>query len=990
MNNNSLIQVQVKDYVESKQSISNRKLISKKIQPYMKSYGLKPEFFEVKGKQILFKTNNSTNLSNLNKTMFSSISNMKLLPQRKPNPKKNEIVRRAVVSLSDFQILPLTTKYSNLFQEIQNRNVSQVQSDYPNKASVTQRSSIDEFKEKNQHERLNFCKQSIQELEKIKQVKIEEIQNLQKRIESVKMIEMNNNSQVVIKTNRNPNKKYIRYKAATIIQAQVKRWLAQKRYKEWKNKKLEKLKKIITIQKWWQKQLKLIKNKDKFQIGHNDKKVKYIDDHVYIIISNYSYQLQRIRILLIERKGKHKQDFRFYLNINNCQSILNEEITKDSYEFNILIDLITNQIINILHIKNNQIELDLHQDNIIYIERLLLQISIQISQILSNKYQVVIFKQETFQIENQDQQQNQSNQKLDNNEQIENNNDQNNLLVVVDDISNTLLIKKHSNEVQEQPSQSEHNSENQNEQIKKDQSIQNIELEIEIIQIQQIHTDSHPNNNELNNTNQDFVDKQDSVVEEQKQIDQDNFIENKEKQQYENDQSQTQQNSIIKVNNEQDQKQDIQQQDESQTNNQQVQIELIQFEDKDKEIQQLNNQESVVSDKHQDEEFNVHINNSAEQNVLNENEFKDEQIGLNSQVQKIDDTQNQTNIDISQEIQKQKENHNINYAMKEQIMLNDDQLKQTENKDDSKQLINQEIQNQDSKDDFQPYKSIDNNNTLTQQIINQIDSSTQNNFINNNDLEIQSSVHKEEQNIEEECNNIQSQQVQEQNEVQIQQNIEYIDIQNEDNQKAKFQQSTGFQGELFTSQIINTPLQEQDSLEYSPENSHEIQPIYITTLIVNDIDIDVYQLNLKLTFKDKNNLLLECIYNMPNTFQYSLDFINNNLYVYIMENHIRCLLVDHVIKIQKSVKKQRFIKSVLFYLKQNLILISLYKKCFMMQILIYKNDKLEEQLQLRNLNKQCKLGLQKYFLSISPQLIFCQGQYEQTILNILEKLGCKN
>ncbi|CAD8155591.1 unnamed protein product [Paramecium pentaurelia] len=989
MNNNSLIQVQVQDYVESQQSKSNRKLISKKIQPYMKSYGLKPEFFEVKGKQILFKTNNSTNLSNLNKTMFSSISTMKLLPQRKPNPKKIETVRRAVVSLSDFQILPLTTKYSNLFQEIQNRDVSQVQSDYPKKASVTQRSSNDEFKEKNKHERLNFCKQSIQELEKIKQVKIEEIQNLQKRIESVKMIEKNNNSQVVIKTNRNLNKKYIRYKAATIIQAQVKRWIAQKRFKEWKNKKLEKLKKIITIQKWWQKQLKLIKNKDKFQIGHNDNKIKYIDDHGFIIISNYSYQLKRIRILLIERKGKHKQDFRFYLNINNCQSILNEEITKDSYEFNILIDLITNQIINIIHIKNNQIKLDLDQENIIYIERLLLQISISISQILSNKYQVVIFKQEAFQIENQDQQQIQSNKKLDNNESIENNNDQNNLQVVVDEISKTSLIKQHSNELQEQPSLSEHNSENQNEQIKKDQSIQNIELEIEIIQIQQIHTDSHPNNNEQNNINQDIVDIQDSVVEEQKQIDQDNFIENKEEQQYENDQSQTQQNSIIKVNNEQDQKQDIQQQDESQINNQQVQMELIYLEDKDKEIQQLNNQESVVSDKHQDEEFNVHINNSEEQNVLNDIDFKEEQIGLNSLVQKIDDTQNQTNIDISLEIQKKKENHNINQAMKEQI-LNDDQLKQTENKDDSKQLINQETQHQDFKDDFQPYKSIDNNYTLTQQIINQIDSSTQNNFINNNDQEIQSSVQNLEQIIEEENNNIQSQQVQKQNEDQIQQNIQYIDIQNEENQTVKFQQSTGFQGELFTSQIINTPLQEQDSLEYSPENSHEIQPIYITTLIVNDIDIDVYQLNLNLTFKDKNNLLVECIYNMPNTFQYSLDFIKNNLYVYIMENHIRCLLVDHVIKIYRSVKKQRFIKSVLFYLKQNLILISLYKTCYMMQILIYKNDKLEEQLSLRNLNKQCKLGLQKHFMSISPQLIFCQGQYEQTILNILEKLGCKN
>lgn len=46
----------------------------------MKAYGLKPEFFEVKGKSVVFKINNSTNLSNLNKTMFSAIPAKKQLP----------------------------------------------------------------------------------------------------------------------------------------------------------------------------------------------------------------------------------------------------------------------------------------------------------------------------------------------------------------------------------------------------------------------------------------------------------------------------------------------------------------------------------------------------------------------------------------------------------------------------------------------------------------------------------------------------------------------------------------------------------------------------------------------------------------------------------------------------------------------------------------------------------------------------------------------
>lgn len=39
----------------------------------MEAYGLKPEFFEIKGKSIVFKSNTSNNISALNKTMFSAI-----------------------------------------------------------------------------------------------------------------------------------------------------------------------------------------------------------------------------------------------------------------------------------------------------------------------------------------------------------------------------------------------------------------------------------------------------------------------------------------------------------------------------------------------------------------------------------------------------------------------------------------------------------------------------------------------------------------------------------------------------------------------------------------------------------------------------------------------------------------------------------------------------------------------------------------------------
>ncbi|CAK61811.1 unnamed protein product (macronuclear) [Paramecium tetraurelia] len=1084
MNNKSLIQVQVNDYVETQQNKSHRKLISKKIQPYMKAYSLKPEFFEVKGKQVVFKINNSTNLSNLNKTMFSSMPSMKQLPQKKAPPKKIDSVKRTVVSLTDFQLLPLTTKYANLFQEIQNSQVSLVQSECHDSVSATYRQSQDNYQDRSQHQRLDSLKQSIFELEKIKQVKIDELQNLQERIEQVKNIEKNNNSQIIIQCNKNLNKRQIRFKAATTIQASVKRWIAQKKFNEWKKKKLEKLRKIIIIQKWWQKQLKLIKKKDKFEIGHNDKKVKDIDDHQFIILSNYSYKLKRIRILLVERKGKYKQDFRFYLNINNCQSILNEEITKDSYEFNILIDLITNQIINIIQIDNNQIKLYLEQKNFIYINRLLLQIEIQITQIVGNKYHILILRQESPNLENQEQQQEQiqQSQQLENNESIENDNTK--IQLVHEEIPKPQLISQDSNDVQleqfikennqqkqeenNQPQQEEKQepqseekqeiqidqqhelqqdenhqpyseeihqlqsdqkqetqsdekhqpfseekheqysevnqmnqnqqiNQNENEQIKHDQ---NIEQEVEYYKIKLIPTDSDHNNNEQLNTIQvveDSTNKQNFDDEEQQLYDQDVLIQNKEETSNEN--YSKQQNSIIDDYPKHDFKQDIQQFQSQISNNELIEVEQLQIEDKNQEIQQINIQESVVPERQQDYEFNVHIQGSIEQNAQKDNNQKEEEIELHLKVQKIEETQNQTNIELSLEIQKNEEN-NIDYAQKESIKNDDQDNQDIQTSNQESISVYQPVEFQDQKVEVQLNRSRDYNQlqtlTQTQQVFNKPENSNINNFIennDNNDLEKKSMTESVE--LKQQNENIQVSQAEDQDKVDVQerQDFDQSEIRNLENQSIKFQFSAGFlnsQGEYLTSQQFNISFQEQDSLEYSADNSREFQPVYVTTLVVDNIDIEVYQLNLRLTFKDKNNEFAECIFNMPKKFQSSVDFTKNNLYVYIMKGHIRCLEVDQGLKIQRFVRKMRFIKSVLFYLNSDLFLISLHKSSCMMQIFIFKNDRLEEEISLRKLSKQCKLGLKKYFLSIGPQLIFSQGYLEDTILSILENLGCKN
>ncbi|CAD8196351.1 unnamed protein product [Paramecium octaurelia] len=1089
MNNKSLIQVQVNDYVETPQNKSHRKLISKKIQPYMKAYGLKPEFFEVKGKQVVFKINNSTNLSNLNKTMFSSMPSTKRLTQKKAPSQKIESVKRAVVSLSDFQLLPLTTKYANLFQEIQNSQVSLIQSQCHDSASAIFRQSQDNFQDRSQHQRLDSLKQSIVELEKIKQVKIDELQNLQERIESVKKIEQINNSQIIIQGNKNLNKRQVRFKAATTIQAQVKSWIAQKKFNEWRKKKLEKFRRIIIIQKWWQKQLKLIKKKDKFEIGHNDKRLKDIDDHQFIILSNYSYKLKRIRILLVERKGKHKQDFRLYLNISNCQSILNEEITKDSYEFNILIDLITNQIINIIHVENNQLKIDLESKNFIYINRLLLQIEIQITQIIGNKYHILILRQELPVLENQEQQIQQS-QQLENNESIENENtknqvfheeipksqfnsqDSNDIQLQIfieennqpqsdemqeqqleekqeqqseenhqpqleekqeiyidqqnehqqDEHRKTYSEEKHelqtdqnqvpqSNEKHQSDSEEKHeqysevNQENGNQQINQNENEQSkqdqyIEQEVEYYKIKLIPTDTDHNKNEQFYTNQVVEeDKNKSNFEDEKQnlIDQAALIRNKEEKPNQNDSNQW--NSIIDDYPKQDLKQDIQEYQSQTSNNEQIDVEQVQFEDKNQEIQQLNIQESIVPEGQQDYEFNVHIQGSIEQEAYKVNNQKEEDIELHLIVQKIEETQNQTNIGLSLEIQKNEEN-NIDYAQKESIK-NDDQNNQNNQVSNLESIqVNQPVELQDPKVEVQLNRSRDSNQfeTLiqTQQVINQPENSKINDFIenkDNNDLENKSMTESVE--LKQQNDNIQVSQAEDHEQVDVQERQEFdqSEIRNQENQTIKFQFSTGFlnsQGEYLTSQQFNISFQEQDSLEYSADNSREFQPVYVTTLVVENIEIDVYQSNLRLTFKDKNKEFAECIFNMPKKFQSSLDFTKNNLYVYIMEGHIRCLEVDQGMKIQRFVRKMRFIKSVLFQLNQDLFLISLHRSSYAMQIFIFKNGRLQEEVTLRKLSKQCKLGLKKYFLSIGPQLIFSQGYLEDTVLSILENLGCKN
>jgi aconitase A len=66
--------VKVQNLNEDKKTIKERRLIYQKIKPFMEAYGLQPELFQLKGKSIVFKSNNSINTSHLSRSGVTSKS----------------------------------------------------------------------------------------------------------------------------------------------------------------------------------------------------------------------------------------------------------------------------------------------------------------------------------------------------------------------------------------------------------------------------------------------------------------------------------------------------------------------------------------------------------------------------------------------------------------------------------------------------------------------------------------------------------------------------------------------------------------------------------------------------------------------------------------------------------------------------------------------------------------------------------------------------
>ncbi|CAK84658.1 unnamed protein product (macronuclear) [Paramecium tetraurelia] len=247
MINNSLIKVQVKEYTSPAKP--QRRLIYQRIKPYMDAYGISPEFFEIKGKSVVFKNNNPNNITHLNKSVVS------IRPSKR---KQNQTIavkrpQTASIQLSNNVILPISNKYANLFNEIKTT---------PQKPQVQQPQKVeqslileeaDEASDSSYIKKHEMMLKDIAELEKVKQEKILELEMLQNKIDEAKNAEINSSRFIIKKNVHKPTLREKKDKAASLIQAHIKGRIDQKRFIEWKKKKEDKLRKVIFIQKMVEK-----------------------------------------------------------------------------------------------------------------------------------------------------------------------------------------------------------------------------------------------------------------------------------------------------------------------------------------------------------------------------------------------------------------------------------------------------------------------------------------------------------------------------------------------------------------------------------------------------------------------------------------------------------------------------------------------------------------------------------------------------------------
>ncbi|CAD8169790.1 unnamed protein product [Paramecium octaurelia] len=1098
MINNSLIKVQVQEF--NSPAKPQRRLIYQRIKPYIQAYGLSPDLFEVKGKSVVCKNNNPNNQSQQNRSMMSIRSSTK-----KPN-QKISIHRPQTASLqlpNNFD-LPISNKYANLFNEIKNAE-NKPQFQYLQKAEKSLIfEEADETSQQSIIRKHDSMLKHIAHLEKVKKQKIQELEMLQSKIDEVKNVDINSSRFIIRKSVHKSTLREKKDKAASYIQAHVKGRIYQKRYIFWKKKQEEQLRKLIFIQKWWKLQMKQLKIQKQFRITHRSKQVRLIEDSTFLIITNYSYVLYRIRLLLIDRKRVMKGVFRLYLNLQNCSTVLNEDISKESFEFESLLNLIINNLIQLIQIQDDRLILDLQNQNIIDIPHLMLQVYLKLNFITANQYSLLIhIKEEALKEsapQNQLEQLQQNHYQNLQTENLEKDNQNNWDIQVqfnpVEQQVNEQIVEQSCQIIEEFQSQErqqninlqQYNDENtemvQNQDQDQNSKILNTQNMVEIQDKQVIEQEKQDNNtfqNENYCTDKELKDQQiqfddlnnDQNSEAKRNQDQeDNIQQNQTNNQIQQISIQDSQNPQIKQNSEIKSKIILDIIQESQ----QFQQSSENLNDEDnQEIQQISNQinyNSIQSSNKVKLFESTQINQneiSSSQRLVDFDRYRDqEEIQINKediiQYQQNDEDANQQesvkcqNLDyksvkqdqqiIAQPIEKTSqiklsqenfvENKNEEFECMENKVDRPIEIQQADDEDDQQEKIvqseyiyyqnsnifsqknegepqskiykkkdNQNQQQQPSQIDFHLIKSCESNIFEPVKYLNSGELLSRTNFLaqlgqlekfenENTSLLVSGDLKKEVEglpepiNLRNNNNNHQEQLLESQSFLQRMPS-EFRSPLMDDTLKLsttfKFQFSSEFKafesGQLI-SQLFDIKVQQQDSLEYSLDESQDLQPIYITTIRVDNINVDVYQIKDMLRLKDKNSIYQQFDFKISKIQQSNCDYIIQNLFVYIIKNRINCIEGNQIVRIQRYLRRFRFIKSCVLTLHQESILICLFKSFFRVKLSIYGQVQQGEEIMIEKMETQGRKILENNFYSICPLVLSSQMELEQMILTAIK------
>ncbi|CAK84176.1 unnamed protein product (macronuclear) [Paramecium tetraurelia] len=1100
MINNSLIKVQVQEF--NSPTKPQRRLINQRIKPYIQAYGLSPDLFEMKGKSVVYKNNNPNNQSQQNRSVMSIRSSTK-----KPY-QKISIHRPQTASLqlpNNFD-LPITNKYANLFNEIKNAE-NKPQFQYLQKAEKSLIfEEVDERSEQSIIRKYDSMLKNIAHLEKVKQQKIQELEMLQSKIDEVKNVDIHSSRFIIKKNVHKSSLREKKDKAASLIQAHVKGRFYQRRYIFWKKKNEEKLRKVIFIQQWWKNQLKHIKIQKQFRITHRCKQVRLIGGRTIFIITNYSYILYRIRLLLIDRMGVMKGVFRLYLNLQNCSTVLNEDISKESFEFESLMNLIISNLIQLIQIKDDHFILDLQNQNIIDIPHLMLQVYMKLNFIATNQYQLLIHIKEEAQQESQNQieqlQQNhyqylqtenyQENKKKDN----QNDQDIQAYSNLVEQQVNIYTAEQYCQKIEE--SQSSEVQQNINQQQSYDENT-NKEIQREIIENQD------QNSKILNNQN--MVEIQDKQVIEQ-QIQDNKTFQNENRQTDKEFKDKLIQFDDLKNNQSRDTKTNQDQEDNIQQNQTTDQIQQIyiqnpqnlpikqnseikskiildiiqesqQFQQSSENLSDENNQE-IQQTSNQINYNSIQSSNKVklfESTQINQNEVSSSQrlvykqpdqeeiqtnqvdiIQMNLNDIDVDQTecvksQNQGLKSVKQDLQTSpiEQNSQMNLSQ-ERIVENKKEefefmeikvnkpieIQQANDEDDQQEQIfqseyiyyqnsnifsqkneadpqsqiykkkdNQNQQQQPSQIDFHLLKSCESNIFEPVKYLNSGELLSRTNFLvqlgqlekienENTSLLISGDLKKEVEDLPEPVNLRKNNSNQQEQFMESQSFLRRMpsDFKSplmDDTLKLsatfKFQISSEFKafesGQLI-SQLFDIKIQQQDSLEYSLDESQDLQPIYITTIRVDDINVDVFQIKDLLRLKDKNDIYRQFDFKISKIQQSNCDYIIQNLFVYIIKNGINCIEGNQIVRIQRYLRRFRFIKSCVLTLYRESILICLFKSFFGMKLSIYGQVQQGVEIMIERMGIKSRKILENNFYSICPLVLSSEMEVEQMILTAIK------